>query len=296
MVQESIHGSGSSATFDQKVDQNQSPVPAGVPPGAPPPVVPTDHQQCLRFATNPGRHRARNAAAKIRPHFETRPGQKADGGWPISERRRAALFWRVCCLLAAGSGLLSRAASRREPPADITIINNAEPESLDPGHHFRPAGIAHCHRLVRGIDAAGPKDRAAGSRPGAKLGHFAGRQHLHVSFAHQSALVHRRANHGGRRGLFLVRALNPATASDYAGQLYYLKNGEAFNTGKIKDPALVGVHAPDKFTVRVELNHPTAFFLDLCALPVTVRCAAADHREIWRPLADGQTVAEQRAV
>ncbi len=41
MVQESIHGSGSSATFGQKVDQNQSPVPAGVPPGAPPPVVPT---------------------------------------------------------------------------------------------------------------------------------------------------------------------------------------------------------------------------------------------------------------
>ena len=64
-----------------------------------------------------------------------------------------------------------------------------------------------------------------------------------------------------------IRALSPATASDYAGQLYYLKNGEDFNTGKIKDPSLVGVHAPDKFTVRVELNHPTAFFLDLCTLP-----------------------------
>ena len=66
-----------------------------------------------------------------------------------------------------------------------------------------------------------------------------------------------------------IRALSPATASDYAGQLFYLKNGEDFNTGKIKDPARVGIHAPDKFTVRVELNHPTAFFLDLCTLPVT---------------------------
>ncbi len=65
-----------------------------------------------------------------------------------------------------------------------------------------------------------------------------------------------------------IRALNPATASEYAGQLYYVKNAEAFNTGKIKDPSLVGVHAPDPFTVRVELNHPTPFFLDICAMPL----------------------------
>ena len=65
-----------------------------------------------------------------------------------------------------------------------------------------------------------------------------------------------------------IRALNPATGSEYAGQLYYIKNAEAFNTGKIKDPAPVGVHAPDLFTVRVELNHPTPFFLDLCAMPL----------------------------
>ena len=60
------------------------------------------------------------------------------------------------------------------------------------------------------------------------------------------------------------------------GQLFYLKNGEDFNTGKIKDPSLVGVHALDQFTVRVELNHPTAFFLDLCALPMHERRAAPD--------------------
>ena len=47
-----------------------------------------------------------------------------------------------------------------------------------------------------------------------------------------------------------------------------MKNGEDFVTGKLKDPSLVGVHALDKYTVRVELNHPTSFFLDLCALPV----------------------------
>jgi oligopeptide transport system substrate-binding protein len=53
------------------------------------------------------------------------------------------------------------------------------------------------------------------------------------------------------------------------GSFFYLKNAEDFNAGKIKDPSLVGVHAPDPFTVRVELNHPTSFFLDICAMPLT---------------------------
>ncbi len=73
-----------------------------------------------------------------------------------------------------------------------------------------------------------------------------------------------------------IRTLDPATASDYAGQLYYLKNAEDFNTGKIKDASLVGVHALDKFTVRVELNHPTSFFLDICAHAVDLCRAAPD--------------------
>ena len=73
-----------------------------------------------------------------------------------------------------------------------------------------------------------------------------------------------------------LRALDPATASDYAGQLYFVKNGEDYNTGKIKDPSLVGVHALDRNTVRVELKNPTAFFLDLCAFPTLDGGAAAD--------------------
>jgi oligopeptide transport system substrate-binding protein len=31
----------------------------------------------------------------------------------------------------------------------------------------------------------------------------------------------------------------------------------------------VGVHALDRLTVRVELNHPTLFFLDICAMPLS---------------------------
>jgi oligopeptide transport system substrate-binding protein len=59
------------------------------------------------------------------------------------------------------------------------------------------------------------------------------------------------------------RVLEPATASEYAYQLYYLANGEAYNTGKITDFSQVGVQAPDAQTLICQLSHPTAYFLEL---------------------------------
>lgn len=60
------------------------------------------------------------------------------------------------------------------------------------------------------------------------------------------------------------RALDPALASDYAFQLFYLKGGEAYNTGagKLED---VGVKAIDEKTLEVVLEVPTAYFLELTA-------------------------------
>ena len=62
------------------------------------------------------------------------------------------------------------------------------------------------------------------------------------------------------------RALTPATASRNSYQLYYLKNGQKFNdpATHLTDFAQVGVRALDERTLRVELEHPTPFFLDLC--------------------------------
>ena len=65
-----------------------------------------------------------------------------------------------------------------------------------------------------------------------------------------------------------IRALNPATASGYAGLFFYLKNAKDFNAGKIKDASLVGVQALDEYTVRVDLDHPTVFFLMSLPPPV----------------------------
>lgn len=61
------------------------------------------------------------------------------------------------------------------------------------------------------------------------------------------------------------RVLNPATASDYANQLYYLKNGAKYNSKEAKAED-VGVKATDDYTLNVELENPTPYFLQLCAL------------------------------
>lgn len=60
-----------------------------------------------------------------------------------------------------------------------------------------------------------------------------------------------------------TRLLNPATGSQYAYQGYYIKNGQAFNSGQIRDPNLLGVKALDDSTLKITLEGPTPFFLGL---------------------------------
>lgn len=62
-----------------------------------------------------------------------------------------------------------------------------------------------------------------------------------------------------------TRALSPQLASEYAYQLYYIKNGEDFNNGKLKDASKLGVKATSPDTLVVNLKGPTPFFLQLCA-------------------------------
>lgn len=59
------------------------------------------------------------------------------------------------------------------------------------------------------------------------------------------------------------RLVDPKTAAKYAYQGYYLKNGEAIGTGKIKDLTKLGAKAVDAHTLEVTLEAPAPFFLGL---------------------------------
>jgi oligopeptide transport system substrate-binding protein len=61
------------------------------------------------------------------------------------------------------------------------------------------------------------------------------------------------------------RALDPATASEYAYIMYQIKGAQEFNTGTNTDPNSVGIKAIDDKTLEVVLSAPAPYFLGLTA-------------------------------
>ncbi len=187
-------------------------------------------------------------------------------------------------LQAAFCVLLFAGCARNEPRADLVIVNGNEPESLDPAIVTGISEMRITQGLWAGLTRLHPKtvvpipDLAASwdISPDGKIYMF----HLRTNIVWSTGEPITADD-------FVwswIRALDPATASDYAGQLYPIKNAEEFCIGKIKDPSLVGVRAPDKLTLRVELNNPTPFFLDLCAFPtlnVVPRQSIEKHGDRW---------------
>jgi oligopeptide transport system substrate-binding protein len=58
----------------------------------------------------------------------------------------------------------------------------------------------------------------------------------------------------------VIRLLLPETAAEYAWLMYDVEGAEAFNTGEIDDPELVGVKALDDYTLEITLAQPTSYF------------------------------------
>jgi len=156
---------------------------------------------------------------------------------------------------------------RHDPPADVTIINYSEPQSLDPAIVTAQPDMRTVAGMFEGLTRPDPQTGRA--IPGLA-------ERWEISPDGRIYTFHLRTNLVWSTGepiraddvvYSLIRTLAPATASDYAGQLYCVKNAQAFNGGKTNAEA-VGVAALDPFTVRIELNHPTVFFLDVCAMPL----------------------------
>jgi oligopeptide transport system substrate-binding protein len=178
---------------------------------------------------------------------------------------------------------------RREPPADITIVNGAEPESLDPAI---VTGVPEM-RITRALFDGLTRLDAHTARPVPALA-----ASWEISPDGRVYIFHLRTNAVWSTGEPITtadvvwswqRALSPATASDYAGQLFCIKGAEDYYNGRIKDTQ-TGIRALDPHTLRVELNTPLPFFLDVCAFPtlaVVPRQTIEKYGDRWlhaRPL------------
>jgi len=169
-------------------------------------------------------------------------------------------------LLATSLGLMTSCV-RHETPADVVIVNGTEPESLDP--HI-VTGIPEM-RLTKALFEGLTRLDAHNAQPVPAIA-----ERWEISPDGRVYTFHLRTNAVWSTGEPITtddvvwswfRALSPATAGDYAGQLFYIKGAEDWYNGKLKDVSQVGIRALDDYTMRVELNAPLAFFLDLCSFP-----------------------------
>ncbi len=180
--------------------------------------------------------------------------------------------------------------ARPDPPADLVVINGTEPETLDPALCTGQPDGRVAAALFEGLTRVHPK--TGESVPGIA-------ERWEISPDGKTYLFYLRTNALWSNGEPITaddvvyswrRVVDPANAADYAGQLYYVKNGLAINTRKITDLTQLGVSAVNPHLVRVELENPTAFFLDLCAfrtLCVVHRKTIEKYGDRWlmaRPL------------
>ncbi len=208
---------------------------------------------------------------------------RSPGAFPRLRRLFPGIFLTLC--LACG-------CTRSEPRADLVIINGPDPETLDPALGTSIEGLRVIASLSEGLTRNDPV--TSRPIPGLAQSWDISPDHCVYTFHLRDNLMWSPAEPITADDVVYswLRVLNPLTAAEYSGQLFYIKNGEALVNGTIKDPSLAGVHALDSRTVRVELNHPTPFFLDLCAfqtLAVVPRKLIDKYGEDWmrvRPLPD----------
>lgn len=179
--------------------------------------------------------------------------------------RRAAGF--IVSFLILHSSLVLTGCARREPAADVTLINGNEPESLDPQIVTGVSEMRITKALFDGLTKLDPRNAA--SVPALA-------ERWEISPDGKTYTFHLRTNAVWSTGepittLDVVwswfRALSPTTAGDYAGQLFCIKGAEDWYNGKLTDRSQVGIQALNERTLRVELNSPLAFFLELCSFP-----------------------------
>jgi oligopeptide transport system substrate-binding protein len=175
----------------------------------------------------------------------------------------------LCTLL----GLVSCEPERHR--ADLVFLQSAEPETIDPALASDQVSMRIATSLFEGLCRVTEDGRP---EPGMA-------ERWDISEDQRTYIFHLRQGVKWSDGEPVTandfvqswrRALLPETGSDYATLMHVIQGARAFSEAPSKDFTTVGVRALDSRTLRVELENPTPYFIDLCAFvtfsPVPNRC------------------------
>jgi oligopeptide transport system substrate-binding protein len=182
--------------------------------------------------------------------------------------RRAVLFIGILVSAVLGGGGCARhetAAEAARRARTLLLGNGAEPQDLDPQICTAFTDYNVLIALFEGLTCIDEKTSQA--VPGAA-------ERWEVSPDGLVYTFHLRAGGAWSNGDPLTagdfvysfrRILSPALASEYAYMLYFIRNAEAFNEGKIGDFQQVGARALDARTLEIRLDHPCPFLPAIAA-------------------------------
>lgn len=193
-----------------------------------------------------------------------------------------ALVFMLICLLAANllSGCSTGKGTGKSEVKPLRVAIGAEPETLDPR---KALGIAEGVVLRQIFEGLATQDAKGLPVPGTAEKWEISPDQLTFKFTIRSNAKWTNGDPVTAHDFEYAwkSLLDPKFASKYANQLYYLKNGEAYNKGKTSADQ-VGVKALDDRTLQVTLQAPTPYFLFLTStwpyFPVHKKTAESDPK------------------
>lgn len=166
----------------------------------------------------------------------------------------------------AGCGSKSSDKSGSTSDKQELVYNlGSDPKTIDPGLNSAVDGSIVVSNLFEGLEKLDDKDKAI---PGQAEKYEVSDDQLTYTFHLKKDLKWSNGDPVKASDFVYAwkRVIDPATAAEYAYQMYYIKGAEAANkgTGSMDD---VGIKATDDNTLVVTLAGPCAYFPELTAFP-----------------------------
>jgi oligopeptide transport system substrate-binding protein len=181
----------------------------------------------------------------------------------------------ICCaLFFSGCSSSSKIEQKRTQALRINILS--DPTSLDPRKARDHTAMTLMRMLFEGLTRINAEDKAELAT--AERVHISDDLKTYTFFLRKSYWTNKQEVTAGDFAYSWKKILDPKFPSDMAYQLYVIKNGKLAKEGKVSIDE-IGVRVLDPYTLQIELENPTPYFLDLLAFPAFFPVSQKDDHE-----------------